>query len=258
MSGLPPAPEQPPSPDRDESEAGPEPAGLARDLPPWATLFRDEASPARTSQRSDRPAALPDPPPFQVISGTFYRQTAPRRGALDLVQPASAAGRFHRRGGESRLYASSSQEASWAELFRHTEPGISPFEIKRCMSELRVTDLRVLDLTDPAMRALLGIKERNLVGNRLGVCQRLAAYARRWPMFQGVLAPSAAVPGMTTLVVFPDAIEHVEVIGTAIQAPPLRLIYLFERVIGTLPLRAQDPLYDLARAARREFRRLRR
>jgi RES domain-containing protein len=218
-------------------------------------LFRDEFRHRRDRSLSRRTGPLPDPPPFVVVSGTFYRQTAPRRSGLDLLDPAPASGRFHRRGGESRIYASSSKEASWGELFRHSEPGISPFETKRRMSELRVTDLRVLDLTDPELREAFGVSARLLVSNRLGPCQRLAAFVRQWPTFQGILAPSAAIPGMTTLVVFPEGLERVEVMTAAVESPPLQLVHLFERVIGTLPLRVQDRLYDLARAARREYRR---
>jgi RES domain-containing protein len=218
-------------------------------VPAWAAVFRAMLA------GEAAPQVLPAAPPTLSLSGTFYRQTSPRRAALDLAQPAPAAGRYHRRGGQSPVYASSSAEASWGELFRHTEPGISPFETKRRMSELQVTGLRVLDITDPSVQAALGISQRKLVGNRRGSCQQVAAFAHLWPEIDGLLAPSAAMSGMTTLVIFPQGLEYVSVRDRGVQKPPLRLIHLLERVVESLPPRRQDQMYRVARDARREYRR---
>jgi RES domain-containing protein len=218
-------------------------------LPAWAQLFRDGG----VASPSDE-AELPEPPPDRIVSGHYFRHVAPRSRPLDVRDPAPANGRYHRRGSPAPLYASSTEESAWAELFRHTEPGISPFEVKRRMCQLEVRHLHVLDLTDPDIRDALGVTERNLTSNRLTVCQQIAAFARRWPdHLDGILAPSAAVPGLETLVIFPEGLGNIGVVTQKIANPPWRLLYLFERVIATLPPRAQDAFYSIARQVRREL-----
>jgi RES domain-containing protein len=222
----------------------------ATELPEWARLYRD----ALQRKRRAPPSALPAPPPTRTLSGIYYRQTSPRHRALEFSDPAPARGRYHVLRGEPRIYASSSEETAWGELFRHSVPSVSPFETKRRMSQLRVTDLRVLDLTDPAVRALIDVTERDLIGNRYGVCQRIAAVTRWWRELHGILAPSSAVAGMETLVIFIDALDHLEVLTERTVSPPRRLVYLFEHVIETLPARVRDQFYDFAREVRRRYR----
>lgn len=164
----------------------------------------------RKVQRSTRAAidvaVDPDGLPVRIVRGTFFRHTAPSRDALDVPPRALATGRYHRKRQEPRLYASSSEDAAWGELFRHTEPEISPFEVRRTMSTLRVVDLPVLDLTDPVVRSTLGVTERNLTSARYADCRRIADIARQVPhRFGGILAPSAAAPGAETLVVFRES-----------------------------------------------------
>jgi RES domain-containing protein len=201
------------------------------------------------------PASLP----VRTISGEFFRHTAPGRDALDVPRRAFAAGRYHRKRQEPRLYASSSRDAAWGELFRHSEPEVSPFEVRRRMSRLEVTDLPVLDLTDPDVRDLLDVTERNLTGNRYADCRRIADLVRRAPgRFGGILAPSAADPeGAATLVVFREWVEgKVEVIDYSVRTPPMRLLALFQRVIKTLPPAVRDPLRTLADELDRQAKRL--
>src|SRR4051794_37792546 len=100
----------------------------------------------------------PNDLPVRTVSGTFYKQSAPKYRATDLPCKAEGAGRNHREGREPPMYASSSEDASWGELFRHhLDPDLSPFEVRRRMSRLQVRDLPVLDLTDPGVRAQLGV-----------------------------------------------------------------------------------------------------
>jgi RES domain-containing protein len=225
------------------------PALAPATIPAWAVMFRNRDQPG-----ASLPRELPDPPPARTVSGTYFRHSDPKYGALELQQPAPTSGRYHLKGDEAPAYCASSVEASWAELFRHVEPAISPFEVKRRMSRLEIDGLRVLDLTNPDIRDALDVPERRLVGNALRTCQQLARFVRRWPdHFDGILAPSAGVRGMETLVIFPRGFPHARVVDEDTGPPPTRLIYLFEQVVGSLPPRLQDGLYHWARQIRQEI-----
>jgi RES domain-containing protein len=209
----------------------------------------------RLSPLKTDPTFDPSDLPVRTISGTFYRQTSPRRSALELDERAPASGRYHVKGQQPRIYASSSEEAAWGELFRHFLGPVSPFEIKRRMSHLTVTDLPVLDLTDLDVCRQLGIPQLELVGNRYRACQLVASLVRRRPdRFGGVLAPSAASEDATTLVVFSEWRDRVHIDHHREIRPPSRMIDLFERLIGTLPLGLQDEALELLRQLRAELR----
>jgi hypothetical protein len=53
-----------------------------------------------------------------------------------------------------------------------------------------------------------------------------------------------------------DGVSRRRLLRTRFGRPPLRLLGLFERIIGTLPLAAQDEALDVWRAVRRELGRL--
>src|SRR5438105_7867833 len=97
-------------------------------------------------------------PPPRSVTGTFWRNTSPMRDALQLPASAPVGARYHRRRQRPPFYAASDRDASWGELFRHTDPAVvSPFEIRRRMNELAVVDLAVLDLTDGEIRDALAV-----------------------------------------------------------------------------------------------------
>jgi RES domain-containing protein len=208
---------------------------------------------------STRLAAIdPNTLPVRSISGTFFRQTGPRYRATDLPSTAESDGRNHRESREPPMYASSSEDASWGELFRHhLDFDLSPFEVRRRMSMLRVQNLPVLDLTEPDVRAELGVTEAELTSNDYTTCQAITELVRRAPVrFGGVLQPSAAIRGQQTLVVFRERLgSHVEILAEPIMAPPIRLFGLFELIIDTLPARLRAPLRRLAATIERELRR---
>jgi RES domain-containing protein len=215
-----------------------------------ATPYFTRVHPVRTTRDFD-PATLP----VRRVSGTFWHHGSPSRDPLELPERAPASGRYHAKGQQPRLYASSTRDAAWGELFRHVYGPLSPFEVKRRMAKLDVIDLPVLDLTDAAVRRQLGVTEQELVGNRYRACQLIASLARRRPdRFGGILAPSAAVPNATTLVIFSEWRHHARVEHSRIVHPPRRLMALFERLIGTLPLAVQDEALALLRELRRELR----
>jgi RES domain-containing protein len=184
-------------------------------------------------------------PPPRRISGTYWRHTSPRRDALDLPAAAPAAARYHRRGEPAPLYLSSDRDACWAELFRHVDAAVvSPFEVMRRMTRVAVTDLPVLDLTDPRAREALALTEAQLVGNEYRHCRRAADLVRRHARrYGGILAPSAAAPDATTLVVEQAWVpNHVRVESHRTQTAPRRLADLFDEVARTLPHRRPPPL----------------
>lgn len=196
-------------------------------------------------------------PPERVITGTFWRNTSPGRDALQLPAKARASARYHRRGQAPPLYAASDRDASWGELFRHTDPSIvSPFEIRRRMSRLEVDRLPVLDLTDPDVRAVLHVTEAQLTSNDLRDCQRVADLVASEPArYGGILGPSASKPGETTLAVSQEWLERVSVVSRRTQTPPRRLVPLFEKIAETLPHREwRDAGRELARQLRPEPR----
>jgi hypothetical protein len=116
--------------------------------------------------------------PVLAASGLWSRQTDPKFDALDLPHLAKSGGRCHRKGQQPRLYASSSSNAAWGELFRHTIPEVSPFDVIRIMSTLRVGKLPVVDFSDPVMRELFNVTENELTSNNYAICRRLADLLR--------------------------------------------------------------------------------
>lgn len=141
-------------------------------------------------------------------------------------------------------------------MFRHhVSVAVSPFEIRRRMSTLRVTELPVLDLTDPDIRAQLGVTEAELTGNDYTTPQKITELVRRVPeRFGGILEPSAAMRGEQTLVVFQEYLDdHVDIEQEPIMTSPRRLFGLFELVIDTLPVPLRQPLRQLAAAIMREW-----
>jgi RES domain-containing protein len=183
------------------------------------------------------PSTSSSPPPPRLLSGTFWRNTPQARNALELPAAARSGARYHRRGEPPPLYAASERDASWGELFRHTDPAVvSAFEIRRRMSELRVVDLPVLDITDEDVRDALEVTEAQLTSNDYRHCRRVAALVWSRPdRYGGILAPSAAKQGARTLAVSQDWLGRVDVAAYRRQTPPRRLLPLFEEIAGTLP-----------------------
>jgi hypothetical protein len=86
--------------------------------------------------------------------------------------------------------------ANWRELFRHffASSDVDPFEVRRRAGRANVTQLRVLDLTVPAVQTALQIDDNGLVDDDHTRCQDIADVARAAGL-DGVLAPSAGLAG---------------------------------------------------------------
>ncbi|MGH8972502.1 MAG: RES family NAD+ phosphorylase [Acidimicrobiia bacterium] len=164
------------------------------------------------------------------LSRAVWRQTRPRNGLLDISDPATYDARYNREGEPGAWYASLTERGAWAELFRHWGLNeVSPFEIRRRVGRARVVDLLVLDLTDPTVREALGIEEEELTGNDWSRCREVAADARA-AGFDGLLAPSGALAGEITLVVFAHALHKVHVEHSRVQRPPIRMLDVLTRI----------------------------
>ena len=180
----------------------------------------------------------------RTIDGRFWHQ-GPTRHPLDAcADPAVTGGRFHRAGGVGVWYASSQEQAAWAELFRHfVDDGVDPFEVIRRAGSVDVADLVVLDLTDPTVCVALGVTEDDLVADDYTLCQDIAAAAHA-AGFDGILAPAAALPGRRTLAIFATAMRKVVPGPSRVRQPPPRMADL---------LAAIRPHPDVPTAVRRLF-----
>lgn len=164
------------------------------------------------------------------LTRRFWHQGATARALLSFPSPTTYGARYHRGGGEGAWYASSHERAAWAELFRHHQsPELSPFEIRRRVGRVRVENLAVLDLTDPEVRERIDVTEDELVSDDLSVCQAIGDRAREVG-FDGILGPSAALPGEATLAVFPAGMRKVLEEHSRVQRPPRSLLPLLGRV----------------------------
>ncbi len=170
------------------------------------------------------------PLPIRALAGSFWHQGPPNRALLDVADPAVTSGRYHRVGGAGVWYASSSETGAWAELFRHHEQGgVSPFEVRRLVGRVRARDPKVLDLTDEQVRAAFGVSDRDLTGDDLTRCQSIANRACA-AAYDGILAPSAALKGQTTLVVFASAVKKISEVSSHVRHAPPRMSKFSDRV----------------------------
>lgn len=126
------------------------------------------------------------------------------------------------------------------------------------MGAIAVVDLNVLDLCDPAVRDQLGVSEADLIDDDYSLCQVIADEAARH--FDGVLAPSAALSGRRTLVVFPAGMAKVEVAFSRVRPPPPRLADLLDdiRLHRHVPAAVRSYLRSLAASGADAIRRRRR
>lgn len=107
--------------------------------------------------------------------------------------------------------------------------GVDPFEVRRRVGRVYVEDLAVLDLTSPAVLADLHLTDDDLIGDDYAATQQLAASAVA-AGFAGILAPSAALPGRRTLVVFASASAAIHEEYSTVRQPPPRMADLLRLI----------------------------
>jgi RES domain-containing protein len=130
--------------------------------------------------------------------------------------------------------------------------------VLRRVGAVDVTDLDVLDLCDPEIRGQLGVSEEDLTGDDYSLCQAVADEAARH--FDGVLAPSAALEGRRTLVIFPAGMAKFTVASSQVRQPPPRLADLLQdiRLHRDVPSAVRSYLRSVAAAGADLIRRQRR
>ena len=99
---------------------------------------------------------------------------------------------------------------------------MGPFEVRRRVGAVDVAGLEVLDLTDGAVRSLLSVTMDDLTGDDYSRAQEVAEAAQA-AGFGGILAPSAAMEGRKTLVVFATGFPSIVLNLSRVRRPPPRL-----------------------------------
>ncbi len=159
-------------------------------------------------ERALRPALKP-------ISGAYVRVSSPGHPPLSTPTDAPFPGRFHRIGEQAPLYVSSDLSVAWAELLRALPLSQAGHELPTLVTRLEVKDLVVLDLTDRASLATLGIDISDVMTGDRSLTQRLADVARDMRA-EGVLVPSRMAPSNDKLVVFASGLGRVQVVDSEI------------------------------------------
>lgn len=145
------------------------------------------------------------------VSTLAYRQTPEHRAALELPQHAHRPGRYHDRGDPSPLYASSTPEAAMSEFLRQVERGDLTFtadDVRR-LSTLKLPADRLLDLMDPDVCSTEGVTYDQLVGDDTSITRALAQRTSARETVIGLRAPSAALEGAITFVIFGQHLQQV-------------------------------------------------
>ncbi len=136
------------------------------------------------------------------FSGTVYR-VCPARFAGSLVSLRGAllhGARFNIKGYFGALYTSLNPGTARREMARYfTVAPLGGF----VQASIRVRLTRVLDLTRPDVLERIGVREEQLIEAQHSVTQEIGLNA--WEHgFEGLLAPSAAIPAERNLAVFLD------------------------------------------------------
>jgi hypothetical protein len=121
-----------------------------------------------------------------------------------------------------------------------------------------VDGMKVLDLTEPSIVSTLEATDAELIGDDYDLTQRIAAAAIS-AGFEGIVAPSAALAGRTTLVVFSSGMHAVNAGPSRVRQPPPRMADLLTaiRVHRDVPGVVKGMLRFISVGGREAIRRLR-
>jgi RES domain-containing protein len=119
------------------------------------------------------------------------------------VRPNSEPGRWHRAGDAATQYLSTTVDGAWAELIRaeslHSEQEAALVRMPMWVAEVHVQ--RIADYATFERAAAAGFPPEALIDDDHSRC-RAEGRRLREEGFQGVLAPSAALPGSLNLTLF--------------------------------------------------------
>lgn len=145
-------------------------------------------------------APSPNPEPIEFDDAAF------RYSNYDTpfwARPNSEPGRWHRAGGGPTQYLSTTVEGAWAELIRAAEISSEP-EVALVRMPMWVAQVNLQRLADYGTferAAAAGFPPDALVDDDYSRCQDEGQRLRE-EGFQGVLSPSAALPGTANLTIF--------------------------------------------------------
>lgn len=146
--------------------------------------------------------------PSKPFTGNVYRHVYKGKGGTDSSRSRIAGGRWNPRGEFEALYLALSEEGAVGEFIRyvgHYKSFAPDDATTREIVRVKVKVTRILDLTDPKLRASLGVTREDLRSSRdqwedITWPVARAAFAAG---FEGILVPSAA-NGWVNLVLFPE------------------------------------------------------
>jgi RES domain-containing protein len=166
--------------------------------------------------------------PLRRITGVFYRQTRPKRQALELAATAPHEARWHYRGDPWPAYAGDSPLSVMLEQPRHFEfaSGDEPVLAIRRLSELHVEDLATIDLANALALDQLKLAVDDVRGDGTeDLCRAIASATwQHHPDAHAMLVPSTPAPGRTVLVIRPAGFDHIEVGATSLVQLNLRKV----------------------------------
>lgn len=147
---------------------------------------------------------------MRIFSDLVWRHVPHGAHALHVGWVLRATGRWNRRGIYGCLYTALTAEGALAEYRKYSTlaHGTRGLDVRDLVS-VRVNRIGpVLDVTDVEMRAEAGVDLRTLTSDDpddLETCRAIADWARS-DGYQGLLVPSAALPGAINLVIYIDGL----------------------------------------------------
>jgi len=146
--------------------------------------------------------------PSKPFSGEVFRHVYEGKGGTDSSRSKIAGGRWNPIREFEALYLALSEEGTVGEFIRYVGyyKSLAPDDaLTREIVRVKVHVRKILDLTDPKIRASLGVTQEELRGGR-NQWDEIT-----WPIaravfaagFEGILVPSAA-NGWVNLVLFPE------------------------------------------------------
>jgi RES domain-containing protein len=158
------------------------------------------------------------PAPLRELSGAFVRVAATNRDPLGAPPDLAF------------VTLASDLRAAWAGTVREARrvDGLV-HRVRRRVASVQVDALRVIDLTDPAVRAASGLSAQDVVSHEREPRTRVME-AAVWAQAEGILLPSRHVPDAQELRVFTGAVaEHVTIVQVEEQTLGLEALALDPR-----------------------------